>query len=67
MVSRDPGHALNKIILQDGHVILPGVLPADQLESQRNAYEQIVARAHWHDATWYTTAAVQQPKNVFFR
>ena len=51
--------AIKEKFLQDGYVILPGVVPADQLESQRNAYEQIVARARRHDATWYTTAAAR--------
>ena len=51
--------SLNEKFVQDGYAILRGVVPVDQLKSQRHAYDLIVARARQRDPVWYTTAAAR--------
>jgi len=47
--------AMKQQFLEDGFVILQGVVPADQLESVRASTDAVVARARAADPTWDTT------------
>ena len=51
--------SFREAFLHDGYVILPGAVPADRLESLRDAYDVIVARAREADPDWYTTATAR--------